>query len=524
MILSEGRKEDAFKKYERSIEAERKMISNYMDNASAYDFLLSDPFMIQTNFKYLNDILEHYYTVNYYSGEAEPSKRNDARNILFGIRSQIEKLIAYLEIFEKHKSKFKYSEFRKYLPNLQDFSKEVERVKKEIEKKQLEIASKKEIDKIFENDIMLIIKPKSHTASCYYGSGTKWCTTMAGNPSYFNQYTSNGTLYYLILKNVDRDNKFYKMAINTKKFENFGVNSMWYDSHDNILSDREKEAVLAHLPKDAYNLMSKDHLESFKTISVITLIEDALLKSDIGSDTYVEKFGDKKIKFDFYNIELSELHNIRNNEEILAKIQFTIVTETNNKGTVYYEDCKVVFSIKPNKTIPPTSEYQYVDIRGQVITEMESYSDIILKDYKFLIPSFEVSVDNGFVGMEKSIKKMTKKIHENIITNTNTQILNDEKLRKWFGYGPKKYTMAGYTFTKGGKVTKAFMDYLNSKKEGEVGSRIEFLNSIGKPTSPGYLSSFFSGLNQAGISKRVGKSGITKGPNFDKVYKNYFQS
>ena len=56
MILFEGRKEDSFKKFQKSIDGERKMISTYMDDASAYDFLIGEPFIKETNYKYLNDI------------------------------------------------------------------------------------------------------------------------------------------------------------------------------------------------------------------------------------------------------------------------------------------------------------------------------------------------------------------------------------------------------------------------------------------------------------------------------------
>jgi hypothetical protein len=45
MILFEGRKEDSFKKFQKSIDGERKMISTYMDDASAYDFLIGVPFI-----------------------------------------------------------------------------------------------------------------------------------------------------------------------------------------------------------------------------------------------------------------------------------------------------------------------------------------------------------------------------------------------------------------------------------------------------------------------------------------------
>jgi hypothetical protein len=66
MILFEGRKEDVYKKFQKSIDAERKMISTYMDTAAAYDFLIGEPFIKETNYKYLNDILEYYYNVNQY--------------------------------------------------------------------------------------------------------------------------------------------------------------------------------------------------------------------------------------------------------------------------------------------------------------------------------------------------------------------------------------------------------------------------------------------------------------------------
>ena len=154
MILLEGRKEDVYKKYQKSIDAERKFLSNYMDKASAYDFLLDEPFMKETNYKYLGDVLEHYYTLNEWSGEEEPTNIERARTKLFSIRSEITGLIEDFEIFEKHKSKFKYPDIKKYLPFLQEFFTEVKKIKEDIEKKKVEVASKKEIDRIFENDTL----------------------------------------------------------------------------------------------------------------------------------------------------------------------------------------------------------------------------------------------------------------------------------------------------------------------------------------------------------------------------------
>ena len=47
---------------------------------------------------------------------------------------------------------------------------------------------KNESDRIYEDDRFLIVQPYSHGASCYYGAGTKWCTTTKDDTRYFDKY------------------------------------------------------------------------------------------------------------------------------------------------------------------------------------------------------------------------------------------------------------------------------------------------------------------------------------------------
>ena len=72
--------------------------------------------------------------------------------------------------------------------------------------------SKKESEKLYEDDRFLIIRPLSHTSSCYYGANTKWCTTTRDNEDYFDRYTSKGKLYYIIDKKSS-DKTYGKMAL-----------------------------------------------------------------------------------------------------------------------------------------------------------------------------------------------------------------------------------------------------------------------------------------------------------------------
>jgi hypothetical protein len=71
--------------------------------------------------------------------------------------------------------------------------------------------------------------PKSHRASCYYGAGTKWCTTNKESDNYFKNYTNKGTLIYVINKKEPETNPWYKTAFLIEK-ENGKVQA--YDAPD----------------------------------------------------------------------------------------------------------------------------------------------------------------------------------------------------------------------------------------------------------------------------------------------------
>lgn len=60
--------------------------------------------------------------------------------------------------------------------------------------------STKQVDRIYEDSIWLVVKPLSFNASLAYGSGTKWCTAMKREPHYFYKYATEGILIYTINK------------------------------------------------------------------------------------------------------------------------------------------------------------------------------------------------------------------------------------------------------------------------------------------------------------------------------------
>lgn len=74
---------------------------------------------------------------------------------------------------------------------------------------------------LYENEKWLILSPKSYEASCKYGAGTKWCVASKKSTQHFQSYTNSGKLVFVIDK-TDKaftpglpynENPMYKMAV-----------------------------------------------------------------------------------------------------------------------------------------------------------------------------------------------------------------------------------------------------------------------------------------------------------------------
>lgn len=70
--------------------------------------------------------------------------------------------------------------------------------------------AKKQANKVFENDEVLVVEPLSHAASCLYGKGTQWCTTSEEGTwvAQFDAYNKMGRFFYIIDKTKKTNNKY----------------------------------------------------------------------------------------------------------------------------------------------------------------------------------------------------------------------------------------------------------------------------------------------------------------------------
>ena len=84
-------------------------------------------------------------------------------------------------------------------PSLDVFKFIVDSVRQLPSAKEIRDIKKSGSKKIFEDDDYLVVVPETVAASCYYGAGTKWCTS-ARESNAFEDYTGRqGVLYYVIL-------------------------------------------------------------------------------------------------------------------------------------------------------------------------------------------------------------------------------------------------------------------------------------------------------------------------------------
>ena len=213
ILLQESRKEDLRKKY----------TEKFKDYPETLDFILGIADLADTNFKYGDFVLKSTHP------NASPE--------------EIEHIIDLVKDFDRFQQALEVKDINKY--NLHQLSTALDKHKDTSKKQQKKSFDTSGARKVFEDKNLLIVKPLTFEASCKYGAGTRWCTTMAGQPSYFKSHTAEQqALYYIILKNFTRDNKFYKIAIHmTPNTET------WYDSSDERMSSREKEVFSLGAPK-----------------------------------------------------------------------------------------------------------------------------------------------------------------------------------------------------------------------------------------------------------------------------------
>jgi len=116
---------------------------------------------------------------------------------------------------------------------------------------------------LFEDDNFLVVQPLTTRSSNVYGKSTKWCVASESNDykKYFNQYTENGVLLYVIDKSVKeeqtRDNIYSKVAFHHDKSKTGQSAITIWDSKDTQLSAVGMMELMGIIPQEVMAIVNK---------------------------------------------------------------------------------------------------------------------------------------------------------------------------------------------------------------------------------------------------------------------------
>ena len=130
-----------------------------------------------------------------------------------GLPIEINDLVLMINYFDKNQHKFEKKDIYQY--TYDEFVKKYEESITKITKKELELSG---VEKLYEDDKYLLVRPKNKEASCKYGANTKWCIASNTN-NYFENY-SNANLFFFVIDKLrepipgkKKSKNYFKIAI-----------------------------------------------------------------------------------------------------------------------------------------------------------------------------------------------------------------------------------------------------------------------------------------------------------------------
>lgn len=476
ILLIEGRKEDLKKKYSTKF------------NEQDLDFILNISDLKDFNHKYTDFVLKNT------DGDGELDT------------DELEKLINLIKDFDKYQSQLPKKDINQYV-SLNELEKVILFIRNKKKEKELE----NKIDKVYEDDKFVVIKPKSEAASCKYGSNTKWCVTSKGS-GHFDRYTRGRQSLYFIINKANSSNKNYsKVAVH---FDDGGSIRYW-DSQDSPLDNRQSD-ILEYAFPEMIDAIKSDYK---KTSSTAT---DQYLK-----DVFNSRGNTLSVKKNYLGTESIVTVNVDGfstiNDLGPGHAEGTVTILLNSKAIDGYQIFITYHQMNEN-SFGASIGFMGMD---------ESEEDLGLEGWGF---------DTKYL-FQGTPDILSESIRKHIANNIMNKIHDNPQLQKLLFGGQKVWRpnrpSYGYTFKGPDKgVIKKLIDYLDS---GEIGTKLDFLEKIGNVVSQvrdgkkfyntrggipnrtktdmrGQFSSFFASAKLAGILdyRKVGKDYfLIKGPNFE---------
>lgn len=357
-------------------------------------------------------------------------------------------------------------------------------------RKQKETEAKAGVDKLYEDERWLLVKPNTYEGSCYYGSSTKWCTAAKNNTTHFEDYSERGNLYYIIDKSHELGD-YYKIAL----FKEWGGNEEWYDRADDRIEQGAINAIRSTLPQDLIIALDYDHDEMEEPEKELMLIP----KFQQELNRYINAFSkNKKITTQSGVWEL----------EVESRSGTWTWTSLDNEGiqlmaTPFWDGQDGI----PFSSIEP----EFVDAVGPEAMETEWVTR-----EKYLDPTY--NQERMYGGIDANINMFLNHIYYPLVKKQ----LNRPIFKQAVGGGYKTWMAQSYvsTFTfkyppREGTMTQKFVDYIKQNPRRTANQFYE--DVLGYPRPRAHNNMFFSSIKDAGIVKleRQGRQFVySLGPNY----------
>jgi hypothetical protein len=158
---------------------------------------------------------------------------NKSKYVDFLIKNKDEDdIVEIINTFEKNVNKLEKKDILQY--SLEDLREIVKsggvKSKTDVKKETL-----KDAEKIYEDENLLVICPKTYEASCLYGKGTKWCIASDSTSTHWHSYISSRMKFYFAFnKKLTKEDPLYKVAVAVYP----DGKKDYYDAEDRKLSSK----------------------------------------------------------------------------------------------------------------------------------------------------------------------------------------------------------------------------------------------------------------------------------------------
>ena len=371
----------------------------------------------------------------------------------------------------------------------------LERLMDEVEerqtKKQKEEAAKTGAEKIYEDGRWLVVKPNTLEASCYYGAGTKWCTTTK-DTQHFKDYSSKGPLYYIIDKSRQLG-RFYKIAMHVT----WDGEEEYYDEQDNRLEDNVLDAIKALLPHRLQQTIFDNWEDTGEPEKETMSLEDFKYLLEDYADTHAKQ---QTIKTE------SGVWKLSIDDGVWSWIN-SINPRIEVQATPFFEG-RMEIPFDSYEIGPPMTEPWGTTLGAEYLEtdyyKPESYLDKNPQRFQTVegnVRGFLTHIYRPLVISQLSSEEVQAAVGETYKTWDATSWVSSYA----FKYPPKQGTM-----------TQMFTDYL---KENPRRTSNQFYEDVlGRSRPRGHNNMFFASIKDAGIVKleRKGRQFVySLGPNYD---------